>query len=439
MFNKISFLLLLFAFVLVGCSTEKENITNTANNSGKIALKFDKVNAPSSVVIITATLKREGFQEISGQLNIKSDSSAELLLSEIQEGKWHLIVEAQDSLGKIIYAGETDVTIVADYITSVNLTLLPTNSGVGSIYIYVTWGQISDLNKWEDYNQNPIIQRQQSPLFPNEIALSKIIYENGLYKMYYQNVFNTAKALIGYSESSNGYTWKFPFTSSVSPTDSSNYGWDSYTRGIGPVIKVGERYFLYYYGFENQYSLWQIGLATSFDGIHFTKRSEPVLKATDTERLVVASDILKVDNKYFLYYTFGDASSRNYVKGISLAISNDGINWERYSQNPIIIPTQVWEGGGVGHPSVIYDNGEFKMIYMEASGAGFGLATSKDGKNWQKGVKNPVFTSKDTYQNWSQGVYYPFMRKIDNKYKLFYTGTNYSGELCIGIAEKTSW
>ena len=439
MFYKIHFLFLLFAFVLVGCSNEKNTITNSANNSGKIALKFDKLNAPSSVVLITATLKREGFTEITGQLNIKTDSSAELLLNEIPEGNWQLLVEAQDSLGKIIYSGETDVTIVADFITSVNLTLLPTTSGVGSIYLYVSWGQTVGMHKWIDYYKNPILQKKQSPLSPNVIALPKILYDNGLYKMYYQNVFDGAKALIGYSESTDGYKWNFPFSGSVSPTDSSYYGWDSYTRGIGPVIKIGERYFLYYYGFENQYSLWQIGLATSFDGNHFTKRSEPVIKATDTERLLVAGDILKVDNEYFLYYTYGDASSGSYIKGISLAVSNDGVNWERYPQNPVLIPTQSWEGRGIGHPSVIYDGGEFKMIYMEASGVGFGVATSKDGKNWTKKNNNPVFTSKDTYQNWSQGVFYPFIRKIDNKYKLFYTGSNYLGELCIGVAEKNSW
>ena len=79
------------------------------------------------------------------------------------------------------------------------------------------------------------------------------------------------------------------------------------------------------------------------------------------------------------------------------------------------------------------------MVYMDATGSGFGIATSKDGKNWVKSNNNPVFTSKNTFQQWSYGVYYPFIRKIDNKYKLFYTGSNYLGELCIGVAEKNSW
>ena len=390
-------------------------------------------------MLITASLRREGFSEISGHLNIKTDLSAELLMNDIPEGTWHLIVEAQDSLGKVIYIGETDVTIVENFITQVNLTLLPTSSGVGSIYIYVTWGQTLPLKSWIDYSKNPIFLKKQSPLNPNDIALSKILYENGVYKMYYQNVFSSAKALVGYAESMDGYNWKTPYLYSVSPLDTNLTSWDAYTKGIGPVLKDGDQYLLYYYGFQNQSAYWQIGLATSLDGKHFAKRSDPVIKATETERLVVAGDIIKVNNMFYLYYTYGDASSTNYIKGISLAISNDGVNWERYSQNPILTSTQNWEGRGIGHPSVIYDGNEFKMVYMDADGTGFGIATSKDGKNWLKSGINPVFTAKNTFQNWSRGVYYPFLRKIDNKYKLFYTGNNYLGELCIGIAEKVEW
>lgn len=433
------YLFVLITFFFVSCSKENNTIVDSTKSPGKISLKFDKTNAPSSVVFINAFLRREGFNDINGYLNIKTDSSAELLLNDIPEGTWHLLVEAQDSLGKIIYAGETDVTIVSNFITQVNLTLLPTTTGVGSIYISVNWGQIVPGNSWVDYSKNPIFQKKQSPLNPNVVALPKILYENGLYKMYYQNVFSSAKALVGYAESVDGYSWNSPYLSSVSPKDTNLYSWDGYTQGIGPVIKDGNQYFLYYYGFQNQYDYWQIGLATSTDGKHFTKNLNPVIKATETERLVVAGDILKINNMFYLYYTYGDASSKAYIKGISLAISSDGINWERYAQNPILIPTQYWEGKGIGHPSVIYDGGEYRMVYMDAVGNGFGVATSKDGKNWLKENNNPVFTSKNTSQRWSEGVFYPFIRKIDNKYKLFYTGSNYLGELCIGIAEKNEW
>ncbi|OIO23707.1 MAG: hypothetical protein AUJ54_01120 [Ignavibacteria bacterium CG1_02_37_35] len=433
------FIFLLVPFLFLSCSKDNNTIVDSTKSPGKISLKFDKANAPSSVVFINASLKRDGYTNIHGNLNIKTDSSAELLLNDIPEGTWHLLIEAQDSLGKIIYAGETDVTIVSNFITQVNLTLLPTTTGVGSIYIYITWGQSIPTTGWIDFIKNPIFLKKQSPLGPNDIALPKILYENGLYKMYYQNVFSSAKALIGYAESIDGYNWNSPYQSSVSPKDSNLYSWDSYTRGIGPVIKDRDQYFLYYYGFHNQYDYWQIGLATSSDGNHFTKKLNPVIKATDTERLTVAGDILKVNNIFYLYYTYGDASTGEFIKGISLAVSSDGVNWERYAQNPVLTPTQNWEGKGIGHPSVIYDGGEFRMVYMDAVGSGFGVATSKDGKSWAKSNHNPVFTGKNTSQQWSYGVYYPFVRKIDNKYKLFYTGSNYLGELCIGIAEKNEW
>jgi len=431
--------LLLVTILFMSCTKEKTNFVSSSNGQGKVLLKVDKENAPSSVVLITATLSREGFQSITSSLDIKSDSSAEIKLNDIREGDWNLMVEAKDSLDKVLFRGETIVTIISDFVTQVNLTLIPTSSGFGSVYISVTWGQTVFISPWSDYTQNPIFTTQQSPLLPNDVAIPKIVLENGGLKMYYQNVFAKAKAYIGYAESVDGYKWYTPYPYSVSPNDSIGNYWDSYTRGIGPVYKSDNQYLLYYYGFANVSNYWQIGLAISSDGIHFTKLQNPVLNATGTERLVVAGDVIKVNKTLYMFYTYGNPNIASYIEGISVATSLDGINWTRTSKNPILFPTKSWEGTGVGHPSVIYDGNEFRMIYMNALGTGFGIATSKDGINWVKNQNNPVFTSKDTYQKWTSAVYYPFLRKVNNNYMLYYTGVDMYGKLCIGVATKNVW
>ena len=152
--NLLVLFTVLSGFLFFSCSTE---ITNPAKeNSGKLLLKIDKQNAPESVVYVKAYLTRENFEPISGTLNLLSDSTADLLLNEIDAGTWHLKVDAEDDSGLVLYTGETDVQVFAGFTSQVYLTLQPTGAGTGSIYINVTWGVPVNFS-WIDYQNNPLI------------------------------------------------------------------------------------------------------------------------------------------------------------------------------------------------------------------------------------------------------------------------------------------
>lgn len=65
--------------------------------------------------------------------------------------------------------------------------------------------------------------------------------------------------------------------------------------------------------------------------------------------------------------------------------------WFKSEDNPFLSPSEPWEGNLVFEPSVIYEDGIFKMWY---SGGGatcsLGYATSPDGRNWTKHSTNPI-------------------------------------------------
>lgn len=134
----------LFGFTILiffwGCSENGPVNSPKSGESGKVALSFDKLNAPAGVVNIKATLTREGFTTVSGNLNIQSDTSATLLLTGLDVGTWHLVVEASDSANVVIYTGAADILIQAGLTTQVALTLQPTGSGTGDVFIQVIWG-----------------------------------------------------------------------------------------------------------------------------------------------------------------------------------------------------------------------------------------------------------------------------------------------------------
>jgi predicted GH43/DUF377 family glycosyl hydrolase len=145
------------------------------------------------------------------------------------------------------------------------------------------------------------------------------------------------------------------------------------------------------------------------------------------------SCVIKIDDIYYLYYT---GINSPYLD-IRLATSADGINWTKYSGNPILTYGQTWEGTGVYYPTVYKLNNEYVMIYMNRSGTGFGKATSTDGINWTKDETNPFFTKNDTHNNWGYGkIAYPNFIRVNNKDRIYYSGYSYNPPFSIGFVSK---
>ena len=427
---------LLFLFVVssiylfFSCSTE---ITNPAKeNSGKLLLKIDKQNAPESVVYVKAYLTRENFEPIFGTLNLLSDSTADLLLSEIDAGTWHLKVDAEDDSGLVLYTGETDVQVFAGFTSQVYLTLQPTGSGTGSIYIYVTWG-VPINHSWIDYQNNPILTSSGNYYDYYGIAQPVVLYDEGIYKMWCLGLDYTGggRSHIVYAESNDGLIWTaYSGNPVLSP---GNYGhWDSGNVQPGAVIKDGGIYKMFYTGWSDQYSNWNIGLATSINGINWTKHPQPILYGTSGwEYQIIVSSVIKINNQYYLYYT--GRNSSNYA--IGLATSSYGINFTKYSGNPVLVSDAPWELNGILDASVVNINETLKMAYMNSNGTGFGFATSSDGMNWTKANNNPFFKNENTSNGWAAGkIAYPYMVKVPNETRIYYSGYNYNdSKLKIGV------
>src|SRR5664280_2906035 len=119
-------------------------------------------------------------------------------------------------------------------------------SGTGTIYIFVTWGT-NNNGKWIDFGGNPILTRTNNPSLPNHVAMGKVLFDNGIYKMWYQAVYNSAVASIWYAESQDGISWNTIGSSPVlSPGTSGS--WDDYSIAPSAVIKIYDQYRLYYMG-----------------------------------------------------------------------------------------------------------------------------------------------------------------------------------------------
>ncbi|MFO7916333.1 MAG: hypothetical protein R6U43_11675 [Candidatus Krumholzibacteriales bacterium] len=140
--KKLFFTLLIGALVFsMGCETDDKVMTPVDKTTGAMVLRIDRENAPTSVVSVEATLTRSGFETISAEMDLLSDSAAELTLNDIPPGVWHLKVDAKNQEGVVEYTGETEVTVIEGMITDISLVLYPVSDGTGGIYLFVTWGE----------------------------------------------------------------------------------------------------------------------------------------------------------------------------------------------------------------------------------------------------------------------------------------------------------
>jgi len=430
--KKIILLSILSAFFVFQCTNEIPTAIYSEDvNLGRVSLIINKEDVPADVVIVEALLSRENHDTLYGNLNLISSTSADILIEDIPAGEWHLKVDAKDSSGVVLYSGETNINIHAGVLTQVNLTLIPTGQGTGSVYIVVNWGVPL---VWTDFQFNPIISQSFVPYNPLAVTQPKVLFDDGVYKMWFNSVYNSAISDIWYAVSNDGINWQLGSNYAVLTQGNSN-SWDSHRVGPGVVIKDENEYKMYYTGFSDPYGNWSIGLATSTDGINWIKHPQPVVLANLNEQQIVPDDIIKINNTYYLYYT-----NRQYpYYDIRLAISQDGINFTRYNQNPILFPENSWEGTGIYSASVVYEDNQYKMVFanVNSSGTGFGLAYSDDGIYWIKNSDNPFFTKENVNNNWCNRITYPFWRKFNNKYMIYYNGYNgYNHESKIGLVIK---
>ena len=139
-------------------------------------------------------------------------------------------------------------------------------------------------------------------------------------------------------------------------------------------------------------------IVESIDGIHWENRHTILSGQTDQwDDVVNRGCVVKLKDKYLLWYT----GQHNNTSAIGLAISDDGIHYERYSKNPVLSATEIFEGQSIMNPCVIWNDGEHKFQMWYAAGENYEpdvicYAESKDSFNWKK-HPHPVLTAYNSH------------------------------------------
>ena len=158
--------------------------------------------------------------------------------------------------------------------------------------------------------------------------------------------------------------------------------WDGFairSGWVGSIVNDTFPFRMYYEGEDPQTHTRRIGLATSIDGQRWTKASaNPILRpgpAGSKDAVDVRSPAVYIEGSLFRMWYSG-IDDRDGCASILLATSFDGVTFTKSPSNPLNLSNCDYIPG-----SVVKTNGTFMMWYSRKLG-GIGLATSTDGIQW---------------------------------------------------------
>jgi predicted GH43/DUF377 family glycosyl hydrolase len=123
-----------------------------------------------------------------------------------------------------------------------------------------------------------------------------------------------------------------------------------------------------------------------------------------------------------MWYT-GQARGQSFI---GYAESEDGLNFHRVRNEPVLVPELPFEQESVMNPCVLFEDGVYRMWY--AAGETYEpnvlcYAESRDGLNWQKSSLNPVFTcEKNNFYEQDRVGGCQVIKTDDKGYLMFYIG-----------------
>ena len=254
-----------------------------------------------------------------------------------------------------------------------------------------------------------------------QIFQPEIVYHDGRFHMFYVG-FKTQAAIngaIGYATSTDGINW------SKHPSNPVLQGPDDLPTLYAPAVYFdGRQWVMFVNAAENRSIIGRAILratAPSLDG-PWTLGDQPMLDQRSTRQWDYQSQpasFILLDNELRLYYMALGGSGIQ----MGLATSPDGLNWTRHddpittelAQNgsdpilPLGEPEQ-WDTATSGSLSVLYDNEKWELFYVGTTTSPFdfvtnpvtqkkpihiGYATSKDGLKWMRHEDNPVLQIYD--------------------------------------------
>ena len=191
--------------------------------------------------------------------------------------------------------------------------------------------------------------------------------------------------------------WKLPFgpwhrASEMPIVSPQGTGWES-AGTFNPAVVMHDGKVVVLYRAQDAHGTSRLGYAESTDGIHFTRRPEPVLSPeADYEKDGGVEDprLVQFGDTYYLTYTGYNTKDAQ----LCLATSKDLIHWDRKG---VLLPAYKgnWNTGWTKSGAIVPEkiDGRYWMYFLGTTpdkNDQMGLAYSPDLLHWTEATKTPV-------------------------------------------------
>jgi hypothetical protein len=265
-----------------------------------------------------------------------------------------------------------------------------------------------------------------------------IIKDGDTFKMWAMGLNNSYAYNLMYLESDDGTSWDIQ---NGTLTLGGLGAFDEAFLLPGTVIKEGATYKMWYTG-EDKDGIYTIGYATSSDGIDWTKgnNGEPVISIGPVNKFdgggAAMPSVIKDGATYKMWYA-GMISYSDSLFQIGYATSVDGIAWTRGNFGEPVLSfgkPSGFDADGLIGPAVIKDGPTYRMWYIGISEMSVGGAVSPDGITWTLlNDDTPVmYSDSGTFDEY--GITSIAAMRTGNNYEFYYTGLDGSYEYRIGHA-----
>jgi len=293
------------------------------------------------------------------------------------------------------------------------------------------------------FGDSPIVSKGSSGTWDDRFTdPGAVLYYDGMFHMF-RNGFRgfPATSQVGYVTSPDGYTWTKQGDDPVFETSDVSYAKIAMYASSALVEEDGT-WVIYFYTWDSTGfpASSVIGRATAPAPTGpWVADADPVLLPGAPndwdEKQVLAPHVIKADTGYVMYYSGAGKTGR---QQIGMATSSDGIQWTKYNDpstteapylesDPILQPGKsgTWDMGWVHQPRVIETQDGWVMFFrgtknINGSTMALGLATSDDGIHWKKSALNPIFLPTEISK--SQQFWFDNVVLVSGTYFLFIEG-----------------
>lgn len=281
---------------------------------------------------------------------------------------------------------------------------------------------------WQRYAGNPVLPPQAEWEAGGNIN-NTVVKVGNVYKHWFSGIGSRFR--VGMATSTDGINWQKSNTNPVLDIGAPGQ-FDSEHVYNPMVVYYDNLYWMWYAG--NNGNSWQIGLATSKDGVQWNKHpNNPVLtvglKGKWDDKHLTAPFVIR-DGAVFKMWYRGESTQFPGKGSTGYAESPDGVNWERYSGNPVFTPAASgWDSRSLTISPIIKRDGKYEGWYggSDGSTSQIGYATSLDGINWQRYPNNPVLSPTRNGSWDGEQISSPFVLFEASVYKMWYSGFGSTG------------